>query len=153
VTYKSSLNENIDYYVGAGLFHITDPSVGFFEGSKIMLNEKIAFNSGLSNAIGDANELILYADYFDPYTNNFKRVGISTLQLGIMYNHVFFNSDGDKSITGGLLYRWDDAIIPVIQLELSKFTVGASYDVNISKLAVASQARGGFELTLSYKSF
>jgi type IX secretion system PorP/SprF family membrane protein len=153
VTYKSSLNENVDYYVGAGLFHITNPSVGFFEGSKIMLNKKIALNAGLSNAIGDANELILYADYFDQYTGNFKRVGISTAQLGIMYNHVFFELDGDQSITGGLLYRWNDAIIPVIQLNLSRFIIGASYDVNISKLAVASQARGGFELTLSYKSF
>ena len=75
------------------------------------------------------------------------------MQFGVLYNHSFFESDGDKSITGGLLYRWDDAIIPVIQLELSKFTVGMSYDVNISKLAVASQARGGFELTLSYRSF
>jgi type IX secretion system PorP/SprF family membrane protein len=153
VTYKSSINENIDYYVGAGLFHITNPSVGFFESSKIMLNKKIALNAGFSNAIGDLNELIFYADYFDQYTDNFKRVGINTAQFGVMYNHIFANSDGDKSITGGLLYRWDDAIIPVIQLEFSKFIVGASYDVNVSKLVVASQARGGFELTLSFKSF
>jgi hypothetical protein len=117
-----------------------------------MLNKKIALNAGLSNAVGDMNELILYADYFDQYTNNFNRVGINTAQFGVMYNHIF-NYDGDESITGGMLYRWNDAIIPVIQLELSKFTIGASYDVNISKLAVASQARGGFELTLSYKSF
>jgi hypothetical protein len=60
--------------------------------------------------------------------------------------------DDDKGITGGLLYRLDDAIIPVLQLHLAKFTVGASYDINISKLTVASQARGGFELTLSFKS-
>ncbi|SFQ43666.1 type IX secretion system membrane protein, PorP/SprF family [Parafilimonas terrae] len=153
VTYKSSLNENVDFYVGAGLFHLTNPSVGFFDGSKIMLNKKLALNAGLSNAIGDANELILYADYFDQYTSNFKRVGINTAQFGIMYNHAFFESDGSASITGGLLYRWNDAIIPVVQLELAKFTIGASYDANVSKLVVASQARGGFELTLSFKSF
>lgn len=153
VSYKSSLNENIDYYVGAGLFHITNPDVGFFDGSKIQLNKKLALNAGISTAIGDLDELIFYGDYFDQYTSSFKRVGISTAQVGIMYNHAFFESDGDASITGGLLYRWNDAIIPVIQLEISKFTIGASYDVNVSKLAVASQARGGFELTLSFKSF
>jgi type IX secretion system PorP/SprF family membrane protein len=143
-TYKASLNDNVDYYFGAALFHITNPSVGFFDNSKIILNKKVALNAGLSNAIGDANELILYGDYFS------QRV--KTVQLGVMYNHAFFASDGNSSVTGGLLYRWNDAIIPVIQLELSKFTIGASYDVNISKLTVASQARGGFELTLSYKS-
>lgn len=82
------MNENVDYYIGAGLFHITSPSVGFFEGSKIILNKKLALNAGFSNAIGDANELIIYADYFDQFTNDFKRIGINTTQLGLMYNHV-----------------------------------------------------------------
>ena len=72
----------------------------------------------------------------------------------MMYSHdLFVLDDEHKAITAGILYRWDDAIIPVIQLELSKFTIGTSYDVNISKLVVASQYRGGFELTLSYKDF
>ena len=31
--------------------------------------------------------------------------------------------------------------------------VGISYDINIDKLAVAAQNRGGFELTLSYSNF
>jgi len=144
VSYKSSLNDNVDYYVGAALFHLANPSVGFFDGSKIILNKKLALNAGLSNAIGDLNELILYADYFDQYDDKFKRVGINTAQFGVMYNHAFFASDGDESITGGLLYRWNDAVVPVIQLELSKLIIGASYDVNVSKLTVASQSRGGF---------
>jgi type IX secretion system PorP/SprF family membrane protein len=152
ISYKASFNESVDYYFGAGLFHITNPSVGFFEGSKIIMNKKLALNAGLSGTIGDMNELIFYADYFDQYTNDFKRVGINTAQIGVMYNHIL-NYDGDKSITAGMLYRWNDAVIPVLQLELSKLTIGASYDVNISNLTVASQARGGFELTVSFKSF
>ena len=152
VSYKSSINDNTDYYFGAALFHITNPAVGFFDGSQIILNKKLAFNAGLSSAIDDANELILYGDYFEQYTPDFEPVGIRTVQVGIMCNHGFFESDGDKSITGGLLYRWNDAVMPVIQLQLSKLTIGTSYDINVSKLTVASQARGGFELTLTYKA-
>jgi type IX secretion system PorP/SprF family membrane protein len=151
VTYKSSFNDNTDYYVGAALYHINSPAVGFFEDSKIMLNKKLALNAGLSVAIADLNELIFYGDYFDQFTSDFERVRITTAQFGLLYNHVFFESD-DKSITGGMLYRWNDAIIPVIQLQLSKFDIGMSYDVNVSKLVTASQSRGGFELTLSFKT-
>ncbi len=47
----------------------------------------------------------------------------------------------------------NDAVIPVVQLEVSKLIIGMSYDVNVSQLVVASQYRGGLELTLSYKDF
>ena len=151
VSYKSSVNDDIDYYVGFGLFHITSPNVGFFEGSTIELNKKLALNGGLSIAVGDLNELTLYGDYFNQYTDSFKNAKMSSAQFGLLYNHSFFPSDGNTSITGGLLYRWDDALIPVIQMQLSKFVVGISYDINVSKLTVASQSRGGFEVTLSYK--
>jgi hypothetical protein len=35
-------------------------------------------------------------------------------------------------------------------VESNAFTVGLSYDVNISTLQTASEGRGGFELSLSY---
>ena len=153
ITYSTSFNENTDFYAGIGLFHVTNPKVGFFEDKKIVLNKKLAFNIGLSSRIGDRDEIILYGDYFGQHEKNFNYAGVSSFQAGIMLNHdLSAYEDDEKGITGGLLYRLDDAIIPVLQLHLQKFTVGASYDINISKLTVASQARGGFELTLSYKS-
>jgi hypothetical protein len=70
-----------------------------------------------------------------------------------MFNRDLWGEDEDnrKGITFGVLYRWNDAVIPVVQLEVSKLTVSTSYDVNISKLVVASQYRGGLEVTITYK--
>jgi hypothetical protein len=59
--------------------------------------------------------------------------------------------DDNKGITAGLLYRLDDAIIPVIQLQLGKFTIGTSYDINISKLTVASQSEADLKLLYHLK--
>ncbi len=53
----------------------------------------------------------------------------------------------------GSYIRWGDAIIPAIKLESNAFTIGLSYDVNISSLATVSEGRGGFELSLSYIGF
>lgn len=154
VSYNGVFGDNIDYYVGTGLFHITRPRVGFFEGNKITLNKKAAFNMGLSVPTSETDQLIVYGDYFQQYGDNFKSVGVSTLQVGMMYKRDLVVIDDNRTaVTMGLLYRWDDAIIPVVQLEVSKLIVGVSYDVNVSKLVVASQYRGGFELTLSYRDF
>jgi type IX secretion system PorP/SprF family membrane protein len=152
LSYNSSINEETDYYVGVGLFHITKPKVGFFDGNIITLNKKLAFNGGLSTPTSETDRFILYADYFRQYGDRFKPVGISTVQVGAMFSRDLFG-DEQQIITGGLLYRWKDAVIPIIQLQQYNFMIGISYDINIDKLAVAAQHRGGFELTLSYSNF
>lgn len=152
ISYNGSIKEETDYFVGVGLFHLTKPQVGFYDGNKITLNKKLAFNVGLSTPTSETDRFILYADYFKQYGDQWKPVGISTLQAGAMYSHDLWG-DGERIITGGILYRMRDAIIPVIQLQYSKFMLGISYDINIDKLAAASQYRGGFELIISYRDF
>lgn len=72
-----------------------------------------------------------------------------------MLKHDLVQTDDDKavSISGGLFYRWNDALIPVVKLDYYRVSIGATYDINISKLVQASQYRGGLELTLGYKAF
>jgi Type IX secretion system membrane protein PorP/SprF len=50
----------------------------------------------------------------------------------------------------GSWYRLKDAIIPYVGLEFGEFHIGASYDVNVSKLKPASNMRGGMEISLIY---
>lgn len=146
ISYSSSMGDDIDYYFGLGVFNITKPKL-FYAGNEIKLNPKIAFNCGVSAPTSDANEFIFLGDYF-------QQGGHSTFQAGFLLGHDFFIEEGDrKGIRAGIFYRLNDAIIPVVELELSKFSIGASYDVNISKLVQASNYRGGVEITLSYKSF
>jgi type IX secretion system PorP/SprF family membrane protein len=152
ISYNSVIREDIDYFIGAGIFHLTKPKVGFYDGNTITLNRKLTFNAGLSAPTSETDQFILYADYFKQFGDRFTPVGISTLQVGMMYSHdLFVYDDVQKTFTIGALYRWNDAIIPVVRLQLDKFTIGASYDVNVSKLVAASTYRGGFELVLSYR--
>jgi Bacteroidetes-specific putative membrane protein len=145
---------NVNYCVGAGMFHLTKSKNGFFDGKAISLNKKLAFNIGMSGRTSETDLLTFYADYFKQFGPAFTPVGISSFQAGLLFSHdLFVMDDIQKTITGGILYRWDDAIIPIVQLQLSKFSIGASYDVNISKLVAASRYRGGFELILSYRDF
>jgi hypothetical protein len=58
-------------------------------------------------------------------------------------------SDPSFEIHGGVFYRNQDAIIPALKMRYKNLSLGFSYDVNISTLKEASNAQGGFEVTIS----
>jgi type IX secretion system PorP/SprF family membrane protein len=154
VSYKSTINDNTDFYIGLSLFHAFQPTVGFYQGEKVTLNRRIGLNTGLSIPLSDYEELTLYGDYFGEYNERFKYTGSNILQAGVLYRYdLSDDNSGRFNITGGLLYRLDDALIPVVLLGYDNFNAGLSYDVNINRLVVASQYRGGLELSLSYRGF
>ncbi len=54
------------------------------------------------------------------------------------------------AISGGLHYRYKDAIVPAVLFEYSMYAIGVSYDVNLSSLKTASQYKGGMEICLKF---
>lgn len=50
----------------------------------------------------------------------------------------------------GGYYRYKDAIIPTLLVQLNKYALGVSYDINVSALTPASKRNGGLELMLRY---
>lgn len=55
---------------------------------------------------------------------------------------------GGAAVGVGLGYRYNDAIIPNIELRYQKLVIGILYDVNISTISAAGIARDGVELAL-----
>lgn len=142
---RSMLAADVYYYVGAAYFHPTRPRVAFNPLNDVRLNSKFVVNAGLTGYTGDYDRVTLYADYF-------RQGGNGQAQGGLIYRHDLLQGYEEESValSFGALIRWRDALVPMIKLDYYKMAIGMSYDVNISKLTRASQARGGFELTLSY---
>lgn len=70
-----------------------------------------------------------------------------------VFGGLFKNKIKDNAIENiyfGAWFRVGDAIIPQISIDYRKFILGLSYDINISDLRVASNFRGGLELSLVY---
>jgi type IX secretion system PorP/SprF family membrane protein len=148
LTFSSVAGADTRFYFGAAMFHITKPKVAFQKQYDIVLNPKFVINAGLSKSINDINKVIFYADYF-------MQGGARLVQGGVMLSHDFLSNDESQEITltAGLFYRSQDALIPVLKIEYNKLGLGFNYDINISKLKTASQLRGSFEATMSYKGF
>jgi type IX secretion system PorP/SprF family membrane protein len=148
MSYSSILGNDTRFYLGGAYFHFTEPKVAFASSNDVRLNKKIVLNAGLSIPSSEWDRVIIYADYF-------VQGGNSQAQGGFLYKHDIIQEDDDEalSFSGGLFYRWNDAVVPVLKLDYYKVALGLTYDVNVSKLKTASQSRGGYELTLSYKNF
>lgn len=148
LSFASVMGYDTRYYIGAALFHVSNPKVAFMRSNDIRLNKKFVINGGLSVPTGEWDRLTLYTDYF-------MQGGNIQTQGGALFTHNLLQEEEEETIdiVGGVLFRWNDALIPLIKLNYFKLAMGLTYDVNISKLKPASNLRGGMELTLSYKTF
>ena len=148
VLYSTSMANDVNFYIGGSYFHFNKPKVAFEPDRDVILNNKIMVNAGISAPLSEYNKLIIYADYF-------KQGGNSQMQGGFMYKLDLLHIDEEEtiSLSAGSFLRWNDAVIPVIKLDYYELGIGITYDVNISKLKSASQYRGGFEVTMSYRNF
>ncbi len=149
IAFSRPLGEMGSMYFGGSLYHANRPVVSFFPGSNDKLDRRLGLNAGLSVPAGPLNALTFYGDAFFQGGHQQQLLGgFYTFALTNQY----FDDANKSSLHLGGVYRWNDAFIPVIKLDLNQFSVGLSYDVNTSKLKTASQSRGGFELTLSYRN-
>jgi type IX secretion system PorP/SprF family membrane protein len=135
-------------YVGASYYHLNRPKNSFYQNPSVELDPKVVFSAGVKAIINDYTWFSIEADH--------SQQGPSAETIGGVMVSYKLGDDTEKSPyvfdLGGYI-RLGDAIIPVIKLEMNSFTVGMSYDANISQLSAATQGVGGFELSLSYIGF
>jgi type IX secretion system PorP/SprF family membrane protein len=132
-------------YVGASYYHLNRPKNSFYQNPAVELDPKVVFSAGVKAMINDYTWFSIEADH--------SQQGPSAETIGGVMISYKLGDETEKSPyvfnLGGYI-RLGDAIIPVIKLEMNSFTVGMSYDANISQLSAATQGVGGFELSLSY---
>ncbi len=151
VSFSSTLGENntTSYYVGFAGYHLTKPQTTFFINSKVINQDiKMCVNAGMGVRISDIWRFQFQGNYSmqGEYSELMAGALLSWNKMDEREEHTLF------SLHGGVLYRLSsvtsDAVVPTIKLAIHDFTVGASYDFNISSLKTATNMQGGLELSL-----
>ncbi len=146
INYNSSTgaNNSVTYILGISGYHLTQPKFsynsipGITQNMRWNLNGAIGFNVQENIVTQVHTNLALQGAYIESITGV-----LSTFSEAGGGAHPAY------ALTGGLFYRFGDALIPVVRLKYKNTSIGASYDVNVSKLKQASKLRGGYEITLS----
>ncbi len=141
--YNGSTNGYNNFYIGASMYHINRPKESFQQGN-FVLSTRTTIQAGGKIPVGTYNFLHFAG-------NHSIQAKAHNTMLGAAYS-LNVNNDEENPTNAylGAWYRFNDAVIPYIGLEVGEWHFGASYDVNTSSLKPASNSRGGVEISLIY---
>lgn len=133
-----------EWYVGGSLRHINKPFTDEQKTNAYRLAPTAGFQAGLT--VKNENEQIgVYG------IANLKAKAYEYL-IGARFVKILDGKDDNISTLNlGVALRLNDAVIPNLQLQLKKTTIGFHYDMNISGLRAAGYSREGFEIALKQR--
>lgn len=137
-------NKRTRFDLGGAIFQFNNPDKSFEPGKTRKLESRYSLYGIYSFALNSKTDLGLLAtgQWQGPHQETV--LGIN----GRRYMHTKKNNP--FQLLYGVSYRVGDAIIPNLNFDYRNFSFGASYDINISKFDVATNNRGGFELSAIY---
>lgn len=150
----SVFDEETSFYIGGAYSHITRPNQSFLlEGVDVPLYSKITAHAGGDFPVNDQVSLVpgIVTFFQGP---SFQVNGGTSLRLWLDKSRW-----SKQAIQFGLWARisnhWQkaletDAIILSTRLDYNQFTIGFSYDLNVSSLTPASNYNGAVEFSLGY---
>jgi type IX secretion system PorP/SprF family membrane protein len=143
VLYSGSTTGYNNFYLGASMYHINRPKVGFKD-KNWYLTGRITIHGGGYFPLND--QLTVHTSVIHQIQN---KASETTIGGSLAYN---LNNDLDNpsSIYLGSWMRFNDAIIPYVGIEVGGLRIGATYDFNISSLKAGTQSRGGSEISIIY---
>jgi len=145
----STANDMVVVHAGLSLFHLNNPKYSYYSSNE-KLYTKIVGHADLLIGLKNTNFAFL------PGFIYMKQGPSSEIYPGCFFRYMlreqskFTGYVKGASIMIGTHLRAKDAFIPSIQLEVAEYTIGVSYDMNVSGLKTATSGKGGFEISLRY---
>lgn len=140
VYFNQNPHNKANVFAGVSVYHLSRPHSEFFKKSNARLPMRFNVHGGV--------KLKLEPRFFLTPQLIYLRQGNAYEITGGLYGQYVLTDQSDFLF--GATYRNKDAVVPFIGFHLGDFTMGLSYDVNVSDLKVASMKKGGLEISLSY---
>lgn len=142
---------NKDYLnIGLSAFHVNRPDYSFLHYDETL---NIRWNTHADMLIHlPAKTLMLYPSTLFMVQGKYREILFgASLRYIPGFDSKYTGREKASSVYFGLYYRWNDALIAFTRLNYRRqIDFCLSYDINVSKFHIASNSRGGFELSLSY---
>jgi type IX secretion system PorP/SprF family membrane protein len=138
--YRYAPNKRDLVQAGLGLFNLTKPAVDF-NGDRSQLDRRFALHVITRFPVSDKVDVQPMFQYMAQSTYR-------ELDLGGCVRYILLDRfDLLRTVQAGLFWRAADAGYLFAGTEYDDWTVGLSYDINLSDLVPASRNRGGIEIT------
>jgi type IX secretion system PorP/SprF family membrane protein len=152
ILFNGSSDGNNNYYLGASAYHIVQPTETFTGQSVYTLHPRFTVHGGYSFPLSQSNN-VNFIHLSGLYSRQANAVDA---MLGGAWSYSLNAEEENTTPVNLYLGVWGrfsnvtDAVIPYLGLDYGSFTLGMTYDVNVSSLKTASESQGGFEISLIY---
>ncbi len=139
---QKSMRTRVD--VGASINHINKPRMNFYDGDNSKLPNTFAIYGLGSIQVAQPIDILLNVGYKKSQEYH------ETLFGGLAKFYLSTKRGKNYAVAAGVNFRTKDAWVPTFELYINNWKAGVSYDVNKSPFIIASDKRGGLELSLQY---
>lgn len=138
------------FTAGAAAYHLTRPTYSFIQGGEDDLSIRYSGFVETEFALNDSRLSLMPAVYYQRQGSQQEILGGTYIKYNIIQSTTRTSFRNDFSIAYGAFYRFQDAFVNKLLIDLSGFAIGVAYDVNVSSLTQASRGRGGVEFMFRY---
>lgn len=136
--------------VGAAVHHVVSPNYSFLDETTDNLNFRYVLHTNTSFGVGGTN-MAVQPSGFIAYQQKATDVVLgSYFRYNLKEKSKYSQFSNGAAVNFGMHYRFGDAFIPSILVEMGSFAIGVSYDWNLSGLSAASSGQGGYEVSIRY---
>jgi type IX secretion system PorP/SprF family membrane protein len=151
---EKSIGENnqLKADFGFAMFHINQPKQKFLVGTNEKLFSKYVIHGKLLIGIPHSNVGLAPAIFCQLQGPTKEIVGGMMIKYYLKDDSKYTGYIKRSSIGLGAYYRYKDAVVAAIMLEIGQYAIGFSYDINTSALTQVSTLRGGPEIMIRFNS-
>lgn len=146
---KFERNEKRKLDFGVAYFHINQPTQKYFSVTEKLYGKLVANVTGHFDVNGSKISFLPSAIYFMQGKSTEITAGCS-IRYRIKNDTKITGLMSESAISIGFYYRYKDAIIPEVSFTTGDFSVGISYDLNVSSYKKTTKYNGGAEISLKY---
>jgi len=150
----SNFGDDANLYVGGAYHHLNRANISFDTGESELLYSRFTVHAGGEVPLTDKMSLVpgvigmIQGPSLEINSGASLKFALGTSRFNSQAFHVgVWTRIGNNSDVGIV----NDAVILSTRFDYNEYTLGFSYDLNVSPLAEGSNGQGGFELALQYK--
>jgi type IX secretion system PorP/SprF family membrane protein len=139
--------------MGIAFYHLNQPKQFYLAGSSPKLNMKYILHGDFLFGIPGKNIAIAPSFLFQFQGPNKELTTGTLIKYYIKEDSKYTGIIQRTSVNVGLFYRYQDAVVFVFSYDKKQqYSIGFSYDLNVSGLSKASRFIGGPEITFKYNT-
>lgn len=143
-------NDAFKMNLGISAFHLNQPKISFVNHLDKKLYARFSVHTNMFIGIKNSNVAILPSALFNIQGPSKEIIAGTYLRYRLKNASHFTRFEIESAIALGGFYRVGDAVIIALTGEWKNFTLGVSYDLNVSGLTEVSKGRGGLEISLKF---